>query len=205
MKLYTGLGPNPRVVRLFMAEKGITLPLVTVDIMAAENRGPAHTARNPAGQLPTLELDDGSMLAEITAICEYLEEKHPAPALIGATPEERANVRMWTRRVDLNVCEPMTNGFRFAEGLGLFKDRVHCIPAAADDLKKIARDRLTWLDGLIAGRDFIAGPKISLADILLFSFLEFGAQVGQPLDPANKNLTAWYARVAARPSVTAAS
>lgn len=205
MKLYTGLGPNPRVVRLFMAEKGITLPLVTVDIMAGENRAAAHTARNPAGQLPTLELDNGAMLAEITAICEYLEEKHPTPALIGATPEERANVRMWTRRVDLNVCEPMTNGFRFAEGLGLFKDRVHCIPAAADDLKKIARDRLTWLDGLIAGRDFIAGPKISLADILLFAFLEFGAQVGQPLDAANKNLTAWYARMAARPSVAAAA
>lgn len=205
MKLYTGLGPNPRVVRLFMAEKGITLPLVTVDIMAGENRAPAHAARNPAGQLPTLELDNGAMLAEITAICEYLEEKHPTPALIGATPEERANVRMWTRRVDLNVCEPMTNGFRFAEGLGLFKDRVHCIPAAADDLKKIARDRLTWLDGLIAGREFIAGPTVSLADILLFAFLEFGAQVGQPLDPANKNLTAWYARMAARPSVAAAA
>ncbi|KAF0175945.1 MAG: glutathione S-transferase [Hyphomonadaceae bacterium] len=203
MKLYTGLGPNPRVVRLFMAEKGITLPLVVVDLVANENRGPAHTARNPAGQLPTLELDDGSMLAEITAICEYLEEKHPTPALIGATPEERANVRMWTRRVDLNVCEPMTNGFRFAEGLPLFKDRVHCIPAAADDLKQIARGRLTWLDGLIAGRDFIAGPKISLADLLLFAFLEFGAQVGQPLDPANRNLAAWYARMAARPSVTA--
>jgi glutathione S-transferase len=205
MKLYTGLGPNPRVVRLFMAEKGIEIPLVVVDIMAAENRGPAHTARNPAGQLPTLELDDGSMLAEITVICEYLEEKHPTPSLIGATPEERANVRMWTRRVDLNICEPMTNGFRYAEGLPLFKERLHCIPAAADDLKKIARDKLAWLDGLIAGRDFIAGPKISLADILLFAFLEFGAQVGQGLDPANKNLTAWYARMAARPSVKAAA
>lgn len=205
MKLYTGMGPNPRVVRLFMAEKGIEIPMTVVDIMKAENRAPEHVARNPAGQLPTLELDDGSMLAEITAICEYLEEKHPTPPLIGATPEERANVRMWTRRVDLAICEPMTNGFRFAEGLPLFKDRLHCIPAAADDLKKIAREKLVWLDGLIAGRDFIAGPKISLADILLFAFLEFGAQVGQGLDPANKNLTAWYARMAARPSVKAAA
>lgn len=205
MKLYTGLGPNPRVVRLFMAEKGIEIPLVVVDIMSAENRGAEHTARNPAGQLPTLELDDGAMLAEITAICEYLEEKYPTPALIGATPEERANVRMWTRRVDLNICEPMTNGFRYAEGLGLFKDRLHCIPAAADDLKKIARDKLTWIDGLIAGRDFIAGAKISMADLLLFAFLDFGAQVGQPLDPANKNLTAWFARMKARPSAAASA
>jgi len=204
MKLYTGLGPNPRVVHLFLAEKGAEIPRVVVDIMAAENRGPAHVARNPAGQLPTLELDDGSMLAEITAICEYLEEKYPTPDLIGATPEERAAVRMWTRRIDLNVCEPLTNGFRFAEGLGLFKDRLHCIPAAADDLKKIARDKLAWIDGLIAGRDYIAGSKFSLADILLFAFLEFGAQVGQPLDPANANLTAWYARVKARPSIAAA-
>lgn len=205
MKLYTGMGPNPRVVRLFMAEKGIEIPLEVVDLMAGDNRKGPHLARNPAGQLPTLELDDGTMLSEITAICEYLEEKHPAPALIGSTPEERAATRMWTRRIDLNIVEPMTNGFRYAEGMPIFKDRLHCIPAAADDLKKIAKEKLAWLDGLVAGRDFIAGSKISLADILLFAFLEFGARVGQPLDPANKNLTAWYARMAARPSVTASA
>jgi glutathione S-transferase len=205
VKLYTGLGPNPRVVRLFMAEKGIEIPMTVVDIMKAENRAPEHVARNPAGQLPTLELDNGAMLSEITAICEYLEEKFPTPVLIGATPEERATTRMWTRRVDIAIVEPMTNGFRFAEGLPLFKDRVHCIPQAADDLKKIARDKLSWLDGLMAGREFIAGPKLTLADILLFAFLEFGAQVGQPLDPANGNLAAWYARIAARPSVKAAA
>lgn len=203
MRLYTGMGPNPRVVRLFMAEKGIEIPLEAVDLMAGDNRKGPHLARNPAGQLPTLELDDGTMLSEITAICEYLEEKHPAPALIGTTPEERAATRMWTRRIDLNIVEPMTNGFRYAEGYRLFKDRVHCIPAAADDLKQIARDKIAWLDGLVAGRDFIAGSKISLADILLFAFLEFGAMVGQPLDPSNKNLAAWYARMAARPSVKA--
>jgi len=205
MKLYTGLGPNPRVVRIFMAEKGIELPLVVVDIMAGENRQSAHVARNPAGQLPTLELDDGAMLAEILPICEYLEEKQPSPSLIGATPEERAIVRMWTRRIDLAIVEPLTNGFRYAEGLPLFQNRLHCIPAAADDLKKIARDKLAWLDGLIAGRDYIAGPKFSLADILLFAFLEFGARVGQPLDPANKNLTAWYERVSKRPSIAASA
>ena len=205
MKLYTGLGPNPRVVRIFMAEKGIELPLVVVDLMAGENRQPAHVARNPAGQLPTLELNDGTMLAEILPICEYLEEKNPSPSLIGQTPEERAIVRMWTRRIDLSIVEPLTNGFRYSEGLQLFQSRLHCIPAAADDLKKIARDKLAWLDGLIAGREYIAGPKFSLADILLFAFLEFGARVGQPLDPANKNLTAWYARVSQRPSIAASA
>jgi glutathione S-transferase len=205
MKLYTSIGPNPRVVRMFMAEKGIEIPLVAVDLMKAENRGPEHIARNPAGQMPTLELDDGTMLAEITAICEYLDEKHPAPPLIGTTPEERAVTRMWTRRIDLNIVEPMANGFRFSQGLPLFKDRIHTIPAAAEDLKKIARDKLAWLDGLIAGRDFIAGARLTLADILLFAFLEFGAQVGQPLDPANKNLSAWFERMKARPSAAASA
>lgn len=205
MKLYTSIGPNPRVVRMFLAEKGVEIPLVTVDLMKGENRGPEHTARNPAGQMPTLELDDGTMLAEITAICEYLDEKHPSPPLIGTTPEERARTRMWTRRIDLNIVEPMANGFRFSQGLPLFKDRIHTIPAAADDLKKIARDKLTWLDGLIAGRDFIAGPRLTMADILLYAFLEFGAQVGQPLDASNKNLAAWYERMKARPSAAASA
>ncbi|MGH0037561.1 MAG: glutathione S-transferase family protein [Myxococcota bacterium] len=205
MKLYTGIGPNPRTVHIFLAEKGIDLPRETVDLMGGENRREPHLLRNPTGQLPCLELDDGRHLSEITAICEYLEELHPEPALLGSTAEERAITRMWTRRVDLNIVEPLTNGFRFAEGLGLFKDRVRVIPQAADDLKAIAREKLAWLDGLIAGRDYIAGDRFGLADILLFAFLEFGAQVGQPLDPKLDHLQAWYERVAARPGVTASA
>ncbi|HEY2707647.1 MAG TPA: glutathione S-transferase family protein [Caulobacteraceae bacterium] len=203
MKFYNSMGPNPRVVKMFMAEKGLDIPREDVDLMGGANRQPGYMAKNPAGQLPALELDDGTVLAEILPICEYLEEKHPSPPLIGTNAEERAVTRMWTRRVDLNVCEPMANGFRFGEGLRLFENRVRCIPQASDDLKTVAKEKLTWLDGLIAGRDYIAGDRFSLADILLFGFLEFGANVGQPLDPANANLTAWQARVAARPSVAA--
>jgi len=203
MKFYNSIGPNPRVVKMFMAEKGLDIPRVEVNLMAGENRQAPYTEKNPAGQLPALELDDGVVLAEILPICEYLEEIHPSPALIGTNAEERAVARMWTRRVDLNICEPMANGFRFSQGLGLFKDRIHTIPHAADDLKTIAKAKLTWLDGLIAGREWIVGDRFTLADILLFGFLEFGAQVGQPLDPANANLTAWQARVAARPSAAA--
>jgi glutathione S-transferase len=203
MKLYTGMGPNPRTVRIFMAEKGIELPMEQVDLVGGENRRPPYVDKNAAGQLPCLELDDGSHLAEITAICEYLEERHPDPPLVGATPEERAKTRMWTRRVDLNIIEPMANGFRYAEGLALFKDRIHVIPQAADDLKEIAREKLAWLDGLIEGREFIAGDRFSLADIILYAFLEFGASVGQNLDPKLENLPGWYTRVAARPSVEA--
>jgi glutathione S-transferase len=203
VKLHNSIGPNPRAVRIFLAEKGVSLPLVQVDLLGGENRREPYLAKNPSGQLPCLELDDGSFLAEITAICEYIEEKHPKPALIGSTPEERANTRMWVRRVDLNIIEPMANGFRYAEGLALFKDRIRTIPQAADDLKAIAREKLAWLDGQIDGREFIAGKHLTLADILLYAFVEFGATVGQPLDPALKNLNAWRDRVAARPSIEA--
>ncbi|HEY2662430.1 MAG TPA: glutathione S-transferase family protein [Caulobacteraceae bacterium] len=205
MKFYNSIGPNPGVVKMFMAEKSLNPPRVEIDLMGGENRQAPYTAKNPAGQTPALELDDGVVLCEITAICEYLDEIGEGPSLIGDTAEERAITRMWTRRVDINVCEPLTNGFRYSQGLALFQSRMRTLPQAADDLKLLAKEKLAWLDGLIAGRAFIAGDKISLADILLFVFLGFGAQVGQPLDPANKNLTAWFERMAARPSAAAAA
>ena len=142
MKLYDSVGPNPRIVRMFMAEKDISIPKQTVDLRAGENRQAEHLKRNPHGQLPTLELDDGSYLSEITAICEYLEEEKPAPALIGSTPEQRAECRMWTRRIDLNICEPLANGFRFGEGLKFFQNRIPCAPEASPGLKMIAANRL---------------------------------------------------------------
>ncbi len=200
MKLYAGMGPNPRAVTIAIAELGAKVEIEQVDLLAGENRQGAHLARNPAGQLPALELDDGTHLAEITAIIEYLDEKN-AGSLIGATAEERAETRMWTRRIDLNICEPLGMGFRYAEGLPLFKDRIHCVPQAADDFKAIAQEKLAWLDELMGDREFICGDRFSLADILLFSFLEFGASVAQPLDAKCERLQAWYARVAARPSV----
>jgi glutathione S-transferase len=203
MKFYNSIGPNPRVVNMFMAEKGIEIPKVQVDLMAGDNRMEPYLSKNPAGQMPALELDDGVVICEILPICEYLDETHPNPPLIGTNAEERAITRMWTRRIDLNVCEPMANGFRFAEGLRLFENRIRVIPQAADDLKAVAKEKLAWLDGLTAGRKWIVGDRFTLADILLYVFVEFGAQVGQPLDPANKNLAAWKDRVAARPSAAA--
>jgi glutathione S-transferase len=205
MKFYNSIGPNPRMVRMFMAEKGIDIPRVQVDLMAGENRQGPHLERNPSGQTPALELDDGVMLAEILPICEYLEEIHPNPPLVGSNAEERAVTRMWARRIDLAIIEPLTNGFRYAEGLALFQNRVRCIPQAADDLKTIAREKLVWLDGLIAGRTYIVGDRFTLADIHLWVFLDFAAQVGQALDPANKNLTALMARIGGRPSVKASA
>ncbi|MEZ6028985.1 MAG: glutathione S-transferase family protein [Hyphomonadaceae bacterium] len=203
MKFYNSIGPNPRVVKMFMAEKGIDVPRVEVDLRAGENRQAAHVARNPSGQMPTLELDDGRYLAEVTAICEYLEEKHPSPPLIGTNAEERAMTRMWTRRVDLYIVEPMLTGFRAAEGYALFKDRMRLFPQAAADLKTLAQEKIAWLDGLIAGRDFIAGDRFTLADILLYCTLDFAQSVGQPVNRDNKNIAAWFDRVSARPSAEA--
>ncbi len=203
MKLYSSIGPNPHVVKMFMAEKGLDIEHANIDLPGGENRKPDYLAKNPHGTTPALELDNGDVLAEITAICEYIEELHPNPPLIGATPEQRAVTRMWVRRIDLNIVEPMANGFRYAEGLAMFKDRVRCIPQAAADLKTAAQEKLTWLDGLIADRTWIAGDRFTLADILLYCFLAFGGQVGQPLNPDNKNIAAWMERVKARPSASA--
>lgn len=204
MKLYNSRGPNPRVVRMFMAEKGLEIPTTEVDIRGGENRREPYLKFNPAGQLPALELDDGTCVSEVTAICEHLEELRPEPVLIGAAPEERARTRMWTRRVDLRICEPMANGFRFAEGLQLFENRMRCLPEAADGLKAIARDGEAWLEDQFQG-PWIAGDRFTLADVLLFCFVDFFGGVGQPLDPQLTKLTDWMARVRARPSAAASA
>ncbi len=203
MKLYNSIGPNPKVVRMFMAEKGIELPKIDVDIMRGENRREPYLSKNPSGQCPALELDDGTILAEITPICEYLEETMPGTKLIGATAEERAETRMWVRRIDLRILEPMANGFRYAEGLRMFQSRIRCIPHAAPDLKLIAQDNLTWLDRLMTGKQFICGPRMSLADIMLYAFIDFSSGVGQPLNPELATIGPWFARMKARPSAAA--
>lgn len=203
MKFYNSIGPNPRVVRMFMAEKGIEIPREDVDLLKGDNRREPYLQKNSAGQMPALELDSGHCVTEITAICEYLEDIHPNPPLIGANPEQKAEARKWTRRIDLNICEPMANGFRFSQGLPLFKDRILTVPEAADGLKRMAQDRLKWLDGEMAGKEFVCGKRFTLADIMLYVFLDFGNTVGQPLNPEFANINAWFKRVAERPSTKA--
>ena len=203
MKLYNSIGPNPHVVRMFIAELGLDIETIDIDLIAGENRQEEHLKRNPSGQSPTLELEDGSFLSEITAICEYLDEKQGNTDLMGKTPEERALTRMWTRRVDLQIIEPLTTGFRYSEGLELFKTRMQTIPEAADGLKSIAQEKLAWLDGEMEGKDYICGDRFSLADVMLFCFITFGATVGQSVSEENTNLTSWYDRVKERSSTAA--
>lgn len=201
MILYDSIGPNPRVVAMFLAEKGMTIERRTLDIMAGENRQDAYRGVHPGGTTPALVLDDGTTLSETTAICEYLDEIHPNPPLIGTTPEERARTRMWVRRIDLTVAEPMTSGFRAAEGRGMFEPRMRVAPQEASAaLKAMATDGLRYVDEHLGERPWIAGDRFTLADIVLFSFVEFGGMVGQPLADDLSRLAAWRNRVAARAS-----
>ena len=204
MLFYNSIGPNPRVVRMFAAEKGIDLPRQEVDLRGGENRREPYVASvNPSGTMPALRLDNDMVLSEITAICEYLDELKPAPPLIGTTPEQRAETRMWVRRIDLNFVENLVNGFRYAEGVKLFTGRIRLIPQAADDLKLKAAEALAWLDRQLAGRTHVCGDRLTLADIMLFVFLDFAGQVKQPFDPALTTISAMYERMKTRPSAAA--
>jgi glutathione S-transferase len=200
MKIYDSFGPNPRALRMFLLEKGIEIPKEDVDLLGMENRRPPYTDRNPGGQIPSLEMENGRVIGETVAIFEYLEEKHPTPPLVGSTPEERAETRCWQRRVELRITEHVYNGFRFAEGIDLFRPRLRVLPEAAEGLKATARDNLVWLDGLLEGKTWIAGDRFTIADVVLYCALDFGRGVGQPVPGELRNVTAWFDRVSARPS-----
>lgn len=203
MKLLGSFGPNPRMVRMFMAEKGISMPMENLDILCNENRQPPYLDKNPAGQTPSLVLDDGRILSETVAICEYLEELNPAPALVGSTPAERAEARMAQRRVELNVTEYLYNAFRFGPGLGLFAHRVRCLPDASAGLQAKGMDGLAMIDRLLEGKRFLCGERLTVADLVLYCCLDFCASTGIAADPALKNVAAWMARMHERPSATA--
>jgi glutathione S-transferase len=204
MKLFDSIGPNPRVVRIAIAEKAMVIPTVTVDLMAGENRQAPYLAKVPTGGLPALELDNGQCISEITTIVEYLEDVSPAHPIIGATAEERAETRMWVRRIDLAIVEPMTTAFRAVEGRGLFASRMSLLSAeAAAELKAIVQEKLLWLDAQLQGRTWVCGDRYTLADVMLLAFVEFGASVGQPAPAAAAWIAAWHKRAAARPSAAA--
>jgi glutathione S-transferase len=199
VRMFDSFGMNPRILRFFLLEKGIDIPRQEMNILAAENRQAPYLSINPAGQLPAVELSDGTILAEVPAICEYLEELKPDPALIGRTPEKRAVTRMWWRRVELNICLPMVQAFYFAEGLELFRTRTRCLPDAAEGLKARARDGMRWIDGLI-GDQWLAGDRFTAADICLYCYIDQLCTAGQPIPDECTNLKAWFERVGQRPA-----
>lgn len=208
MKLYHSMKPHPvvgagREVRIVVHEKQLQVELIDLDMLKGENREPWFLQRNPAGQLPVLELDDGTTIAETGAILEFLEESYPDPPMIGETPAERAATRMWQRRIELGISENIANGWRFSEGQKFWKTRGRVIPEAGPGLKAIARDKLRWLDAQMDGRAFIVGARFTVADVGLLQSLDFGDFVGQPLPEDCPHLRAWRERLSARPSVAA--
>ena len=142
------------------------------------------------------------VIAETVVICDYLEEIHPDPALIGSTPDERARTRMWTRRIEQKITENIYAGFRFAEGLKLFENRMRCLPEAADGFKAAGQDGLAWLDKQIVGKEFICGDGLTIADLVLYCCVDFASGVGQSIDAEFKNVNAWFSRIEKRPSAT---
>lgn len=203
MLLLDALSPAPRCVRMALLEKGLELPLRQIDVFGGENREAPYLAHNPAGQTPALLLDDGTCIAESVVIVEYLEELRPDPPLIGRNALERAETRQWQRRVELNITENIHNAYHYAEGIGRFAGRIPVVPEAAEGLKRVAQDRLAWLDGMLGERTFLAGDRFTFADIWLYVWLDFAESVGQPFDPTLPHLGPWFARVAARPAAVA--
>jgi len=201
MKLYNTPmpAPNPRRVRIFLAEKGVSVPLVDVALTNGEHKAPEHVARNSLGQTPVLELEDGTCLSETVAICRYLERLHPEPALFGRTALEEAQVEMWVRRVEFQLMGPAGNFWRHAHP---FTARV-VVPQYKEfgEANRGAYERaLMWLDGELAGRDFVAGEVFTMADICALSTVDFADWTGLKVPEAAWNVRAWHAQVSARGS-----
>ena len=205
MKLYTGRGPNPKAARMALAEKGLEYERVEVDIVKNESRTPEYMARiNPVGTIPALETDDGQIICEVTAIAEYLDEISPAPPLIGATIAERAETRMWARRIDFEVYTPMGLAFQGGPMRAFFDGKKLLAPAESiPAFIEMGRVRLEWLEGQMAGRTWICGERFSWADVPLFCALEFFAKCGGQGVPTGGWLDGWRTRMRGRASAAA--
>ena len=209
MKLYDHpQAPNPRRVRIFLAEKGVEVPTETVDLMAGANLKSGYLAVNPAGTVPVLELDDGSRIAESAAICRYFETLQPDPPLMGTDARDRAIVEMRHRQVELNGIAPAGDMLR--NGSPRFENRALAGPhpfAQIPELAERGRARIAlffaWLDGALSDSEFVAGPRYTIADIAALVAIDFARWSKATPDAAQGNLAAWYERVSSRPSAAA--
>jgi glutathione S-transferase len=202
MKLYdTKMAPNPRRVRIFLAEKGIQVPDEQVDIGKAQNRGPEFLKINPFGGVPVLQLDDGTNVAESVAICRYFEETHPEPRLMGVDARDKALVEMWQRRMELNLFAMVTGCFRNTSDF--FKGRIPQVPEYGEVCRQAAERAFGMLDGFLAGGKFIAGERYTIADITALVAIDFAKLIKLRITPEQKNLARWHEAVSSRPSAKA--
>lgn len=202
MKIYnSSTAPNPRRVRVFLAEKGIQVPYEEVDIVKAVNRGPEFLKKNPMAAVPVLELDDGTCIAESVAICRYFEEIYPHPPLFGVDAKDCAIVEMWNRRMEFALFIPIADAFR--QRHEFFKGRIRQVPEYAETQRLNAEDNLQWLDGELADRPFIAGERFTIADITAMVAIDFGRVSKIAIKSGQKNLARWHIEVSSRPSAKA--
>jgi glutathione S-transferase len=202
MKLYNlKAGMNPRRVRIFLAEKGIEVPMVEIDMAKGENRTPEFLAKNPMGRMPVLELDDGTIISESIAICRYFEELHPEPNLFGRTPLERAAVEMWNRRMDFELVGAM--GAQFGHLSPFFAGRTKQIAEYGELSRAQALKTMAWLHKELATRPYIAGERYTVADISAQCAIVLGKNTGAPMPEDLPNLARWWAEVSARPTARA--
>ncbi|MEQ1942607.1 glutathione S-transferase [Mesorhizobium sp. VNQ89] len=203
MKLFDGgRAPNPRRVRIFLAEKGIAVPLVPVDMGAMEHRGDTLTSRNPLARLPVLELDDGTVLTESVAICRYFEELQPEPVLFGRGALGKAQVEMWQRRLELNLFFPVAQAFRHIHP-AMREWEVPQVPEWGEANKQKALDFLVLLDAELALREFAAGNEFSIADITGLVALDFMKPARLSVPEELTNVIRWHQALKARPSASA--
>lgn len=203
MKLYdAGMAPNPRRVRIFLAEKGIQVPLVPIDLNRLEHRSPEYEAVNPLRRVPALELDDGTVLTESVAICRYFEALRPEPALFGRGAKEEALVEMWQRRLELHLLAPVAAVFRHLHP-AMRQMEVPQIPEWGEANKPRVQEFLAVLDSELRDRLFIAGEHYSIADITGLVALGFMKPAKLPLDGELRNVHRWYAHLLERPSARA--
>jgi glutathione S-transferase len=193
--------PNPRRVRIFLAEKGVKVETIEVTIATSANRAPAYLEKNPLGLLPVLELPDGRVLRESMAICRYLEELHPEPNLFGKDAWERAQVEQWNRHAELEMLWPVTQTFRNTHAFWV--GRIKQSGEFGAIMREIVGERLAWFDGELGKRPYLAGDRFTVADITLLCAIDFGKVSQIRLGDAHPNLKKWHALVSARPSATA--
>lgn len=203
MKLYdAGRAPNPRRVRVFLAEKGVTVPVVSIDLARLEHKAPAYVAVNPLQRTPALELDDGTVISELIAICRYFEELHAEPPLFGTGALERARVEMWQRRLEFGLLGTVAAVFRHLHP-AMAEMEVPQVAAWGETNKPRVIEFLRFLDGELAGRRFIAGDRFSVADITGLVGLDFMKPAKLSMPDELANVRRWHAELAARPSAQA--
>ena len=202
MKIYeTKTAPNPRRVRMFLAEKGIDVDYVQVDIQKGENLTAEMRAKNPLGKIPILELEDGTCIAETDAICTYFEALHPEPSLMGTTPIEKATISMWQRQVEFAFM--MQIGMCFQHTTGYFKDRMVPVPEYGKEAGINAAKYLNILERRLAVKPYIAGDNFSIADITALCALDFARVVNVRIEEKHEHLKRWYDNVSSRASAKA--